>query len=200
MQRTKCKSNSNIELQLSTSQLRLQLADFGHLINYNLPVTVVYVCITASNAICRRETAEDLWQLEHSRRGLIPNVTNDRRWIITIIIITIIISSSSMSFGEALLPRWMLIKAGLSGLAVDVVRWTDRQRFGRRSDSAVWVHLAFSRTQAVSLFAASRAWWLSSSSSTLGIFGVVPRCRPLAARTRFRWYPSFDRLVFWHAY
>ena len=35
VQHTNCKSNCNFELQLSTSQLQLQLADFGHLINYN---------------------------------------------------------------------------------------------------------------------------------------------------------------------
>ena len=31
---------------------------------------------------------------------------------------------------------------------------------------------------------------------TLSVFVVEPRCRPLAAKTRFRWYPTFDRIVF----
>ena len=30
---------------------------------------------------------------------------------------------------------------------------------------------------------------------TLGIFGVVPRCRQLATKTRFQWYLTFDRMV-----
>jgi len=37
---------------------------------------------------------------------------------------------------------------------------------------------------------------LLQCSKTHGVFGVGPRCRPLVTKMRFRWYPSFDRLVF----
>jgi len=30
---------------------------------------------------------------------------------------------------------------------------------------------------------------------TLSVFGVGPKCRPLATKTWFRWYPTFDRMV-----
>jgi len=31
--------------------------------------------------------------------------------------------------------------------------------------------------------------------STLGVFRVGPRCRQLATKTRFQWYPTLDRMV-----